>query len=46
MARTRMYKDSDHAQRQDMSAVQLTAEFNHYVPYVFKRFGHFGIDKR
>jgi hypothetical protein len=32
VTRTRMFRDSDHAQRQDMSAVQLTAEFNHYVP--------------
>jgi hypothetical protein len=46
VTRTCMSRDSDHAQRQDMSAVQLTAEFNHYVPYVFKRFGHFDVDKK
>jgi hypothetical protein len=46
VTRTRMYKDSDKAQRQDMSAVQLTAEFNHYVAYVIKRFGLFEVDKK
>jgi hypothetical protein len=43
--RVRIYRNIDHDMRQEMSAMQLTAEHNNFIPYVVAQFGHLNVEK-
>lgn len=45
VTRVRIYRNIDHEMRQDMSAMQLTAEHNNFIPYVVAQFGHLTVEK-
>jgi hypothetical protein len=46
ITRARLYRNVNHNLRQEMSAMKLTAEFNHHIPYVVSKFGHLAVVKK
>jgi hypothetical protein len=45
VTRARIYRNVDH-DLQGMSAMRLTAEHNHFIPYVASKFGRVSIEKK